>query len=101
MVTPSTSFILTVVSYTVAIYCLPHDQGKYKVFDSHSKDLLGMTHPYGTCTLIEVDSLNDLVEYFNSFHASTTGIMYELKGVSVCQMEIDNEHCNQNHAQKN
>ena len=54
------AFILTVDIYTVAVYCLPN--GGYKVFDSRSRDLLGMAHPYGTCTLIEVDSLMNLVQ---------------------------------------
>ena len=44
------AFILTVDIYTAAIYCLPN--GGYKVFDSHSRDLFGMAHPYGTCTLV-------------------------------------------------
>ena len=53
------AFILTVDIYTVAIHCLPN--GGYKIFDSHSRDLLGLAHPYGTCTLIGVDSLMNLV----------------------------------------
>ena len=55
------AFILTVDIYTVAIYWLP--SGRYKVFDSHCRDLLSMGHPFGICTLIEIDSLMDLVQH--------------------------------------
>ena len=81
------AFIITVGIYTSAIYCIPN--GRYKVFDSHGKDLLGMAHPLGTCTLIEIDSLNNLVQYFCAFFAETINTTYELKGVSVCEMQID------------
>lgn len=49
------AIILKVDIYVVAIYCLPYSGG-YKVFDSHRRDLPGMRHLYGTCTLIEIDS---------------------------------------------
>lgn len=49
------AIILTVDIYVVAIYCLPCSGG-HKVFDSHRRDLPGMRHLYGTCTLIEIDS---------------------------------------------
>ena len=60
------AFILTVDIYMVAIYCLPN--GRYKVSDSHSRDLLGMAHPYGTCTLIEIDSVMNLVQHFQNLY---------------------------------
>ena len=41
-------FILTVDSYAVAVFIVHN--GVYKVFDSHSKDLLGQTDPLGSCT---------------------------------------------------
>ena len=62
------AFILTVDIYTVAIYCLP--SGRYKVFYSHSRDLSGMGHPFGTCTLIEIDSLRNLVQHFQNISDS-------------------------------
>ena len=61
------SCILTIGSYAVAIYSLAN--GRYKIFDSHSKDLSGLTHPLGTCTLIETDSLDNVVQYLHTFHA--------------------------------
>lgn len=58
------AIILTVDIYVVAIYCLPYSGG-HKVFDSHRRDLPGMRHLYGTCTLIEIDSWINLVQYFH------------------------------------
>ena len=78
------AFILTVDIYTVAIYYLP--SGKYKVFDSHSRDLLGMGHPFGTCTLIEIDSLMSLVQHFQNIYAQTSDT-YEIKGVKIIEMQ--------------
>ena len=60
------AFILTVDIYTVAIYCLPNEG--YKVFDPHSRDLFGMAHPYGAHTLIEIDMLMNLLQYFQNIY---------------------------------
>ena len=80
------AFILTVDIYTVAIYCLPN--GGYKVFDSHSRDLFGMAHPYGTCTLVEIDSLMNLVQYFQNIYVESN--TYEIKGVNIIEMQSNN-----------
>ena len=55
------------------------------VFDSDSRDLLGMGHPFGTCTLIEIDSLMNLVQYFQHIYAQTSDT-YEVKGVNIIEM---------------
>ena len=78
------AFILTVDISTVAIYCLPN--GGYKVFDSHSRDLFGMAHPYGACTLIEIDSLMNLVQYFQNIYVERSNT-YEIKGVNIIEMQ--------------
>ena len=67
------SFVLTIVSYTVAVYSLSN--GRYKIFDSDSKDPSGLTHPLGICTSIEIDSLDNLVQYLHTFHAETILLM--------------------------
>ena len=85
------AFILTVDIFTVAIYCLP-DTG-YKVFDSHNRDLLGMADPYGTCTLIEIDSLMNLVQYFQNLYTQTSNI-YEIKGVNIIEMQSNSQNEN-------
>ena len=50
------SFISRKWSYAVAICSLAN--GRCKIFDSDSKDLSGLKHPLGTCTLTEIDSLD-------------------------------------------
>ena len=52
-----------------------------KVFDSHARDSFGMPHPYGTCVLLEFDSVRNLIEYFKFLYRP--GAMYELKGVKI------------------
>ena len=37
------SFLLTILSTTVGFYC--NGEGKFKIFDSHGRDLHGMPHP--------------------------------------------------------
>ena len=46
--------------------------GRYKVFDSHRRDLLGLGHPPGTFTLTEIDSLMKLVQHFRNIYAQTS-----------------------------
>ena len=57
-----------------------------RVFDSHRRDLLGMGLPLGTCTLIEIDSLVNLVQHFRNVHAQTSDT-YEIKGVNIMKMQ--------------
>ena len=47
------SFILTVGCIAVGIsYCA--DNGHYKVFDSHARDIYGKSHPQETCALLDI-----------------------------------------------
>ena len=55
------SFILTITIYTVGIF--KTKDGKFKVFDSHSRDSEGISDPFGTCLIIQVASLDKLVQY--------------------------------------
>ena len=59
------SFLLTILSTTVGFYC--NGEGKFKIFDSHGRDLYGMPHPQGTCVVLEVNTLNELINYFKVF----------------------------------
>ena len=45
---------------------------RYKVFDSHNRDFLGLGHAFGTCTLIEIHSLMNLVQDFQTIYAQTS-----------------------------
>ena len=53
------SFILTIGCITVSVYVTTN--GTFKIFDSHAKDSFGMVHPQGTCVLLEVQTLNKLI----------------------------------------
>ena len=66
------------------LYCMPN--GRYKVFDSHRRDLLGMGHPLGTFTLIEIDSFMNLMQHFRIMYAQTSNT-YEIEGVNIIQMQ--------------
>ena len=59
------SFLLTILSTTVGFYC--NGEGKFKIFDYHGRDLYGMPHPQGTCVVLEVNTLNELINYFKVF----------------------------------
>ena len=54
-----TNFVLTVGCTAVAIYC--NGNVEFKIFDSHARDSYGRSHTQGTCVLLEVLSLSDLV----------------------------------------
>ena len=59
-------------------------------FYSHARDEYGRSHPQGTCVLLEVPSIKDLVQYFQAIHS--LGDNYELRGLHIvcilCTYEI-------------
>ena len=63
------SFIMTMGCISVSIYHT--DNGIYKIFDSHARDGYGRSHPLGTCVLLEVPSIQILVQYFQAIHSLT------------------------------
>ena len=75
------SFILTITICTVGV--LVKSNGTFKVFDSHSRDSEGMFNPFGNCVLIEIASLDKLVEYFENLYIGSKDAVYELKGVQT------------------
>ena len=78
-------FILTIGCSTVAVFCL--SGGRFKVFDSHSRDSFGMEHPEGKCVLIELRSVGNLLEYFQTLYVHLPAITFEIKGVNICLTE--------------
>ena len=73
------SFILRITTCTVPI--LVKSNGTFKVFDSHSRDSEGMFDPCGTCVLVEIASVEKLVEYFENLYVGIIDAVYELRGV--------------------
>ena len=70
------AYILAVELYTVAIYCLPNV--RFKMFDSHGRDLLGMGAICNMYFNIEINSLMNLVQHFQNICAQTS-VTYEIK----------------------
>ena len=52
------SFILTVEIIGVGIYSI--NDGGYKVFDSHARDMYGNSHSQGTSVSLEIPSMHKL-----------------------------------------
>ena len=57
-----------------------------------------MAHPYGTCTLIEIDSLMNLVQYFQNLYTHTCNT-YEIRGVNIIAMQSDSKNNNGVHVE--
>ena len=79
------SFILTLGIIGVAIYSI--EGGGYKVFDSHARDMYGNSHSEGTCVLLEIKSMHELVQHFQSLYGNEH--IYELKGVLIANFKDD------------
>ena len=79
------SFLLAIGCTTVGIYCI--DVGGYKIFDSQSRDVHGMAHPQGTCVLLEVPTLRELKNYYQTLHTNS-GSLFELR-----EIKIDTDQC--------
>ena len=76
-------FILTVGIIGVGIYSI--EDGKFKVFDSHARDVYGNSDPEGKCVLLEIPSIDNLVQYFQSLYRNQE--IYELKGIHIYNFE--------------
>ena len=49
-------------------------EGRFKVFDSHAKDLFGTPHPQVTCVLLELETLNELINHFQALYAISNAL---------------------------
>ena len=83
------AFILTIDSNAVCIFSTT--DRKYKVFDSHSRDIYGRSHPQGTCVLLEAPNINNVILYFQSLYRENS--QYELRGISIEEVQAN---CDQN-----
>ena len=73
--------LLTIECNTVAIF--KNSEGNFNIFDSHSRDSYGIPHPFGKCVLISIQSLNNLVIYFQNTVPLGDVTPFEIKGVTV------------------
>ena len=89
---------------TVAVFKI--SEQSFKIFDSHAKDFYGMPHPFGKCTLLRIEGLENLVSYLQMSCLETGVVPFEIKGVSIsdCQLEQKNAQLtsnNENNLKKN
>ena len=78
-----TAFILTIDSNAVCIYL--NNEGKFKIFDSHSRDKYGKSHPLGTCVLLEAETINNVILHFQSLYSENS--QFELKAIVIEELE--------------
>ena len=79
------SFILTVEIIGVGIYSI--NDGGYKVFDSHARDMYGNSHSQGTSVSLEIPSMHKLLQYFQSLYRNEA--IYQLKSVHIANFEVE------------
>ena len=73
------AFILTIDSNAVCIFSTT--DGKYNIFDSHSRDIYGRSHPQGTCVLLEAPNIDNVILYFQSLYSENS--QFELRGINI------------------
>ena len=78
------AFVLTINSNAVCIFRTNDD--KYKIFDSHARDIYGRSHPQGTCVLLEAATINHVVLHFQSLYSDNS--QFELKGVNIDEVPV-------------
>ena len=53
------------------------------------RDSFGLPHPQGSSVLLDVDNLNALINYFQTFYVNSTS-SFELKGMCIIEMYEQN-----------
>ncbi len=79
------AFILTIDSNAVCIFSTTN--GKFKIFDSHSRDIYGRGHPQGTCVLLEAPNINNVILYFQSLYSENS--QFELRGINIEEVQAN------------
>ena len=79
--------LLTIGINTVAV--IKNSDQSFKVFDSHSRDLHGMPHSFGKCSLLTIEEIENLVSYLQISCLQIGVVPFEIKGVFVRDNEVD------------
>ena len=72
---------------TVAV--IKNSEQSFKIFDAHSRDLHGMPHSFGKCTLLTIEGIENLVSYLKISCLQIGVVPFEIKGVFVRDNELD------------
>ena len=72
---------------TVAV--IKDSEQSFKIFDAHSRDLHGMPHSFGKCTLLTIEGIENLVSYLQISCLQIGVVPLEIKGVFVRDNEPD------------
>ena len=89
---------MTIAINAVAVF--RNSQHSFKNFDSHSRGLHGMPHSFGTCTLLRVEGLENLISYFQLSSLQTCTAPFKIKGVLISDTQPDVEHVHESYQQK-
>ena len=79
--------LLTIGINTVAV--IKNSEQSFKIFDAHSRDLHGMPHSFGKCTLLTIEGIENLVSYLKISCLQIGVVPFEIKGVFVRDNELD------------
>ena len=87
--------LLTIAINAVAVS--RNSQHSFKIFYSHSRDLHGMPHSFGTCTLLSVEGLENFISYLQLSCLQTCTIPFEIKGVLISDTQPDVERVHESY----
>ena len=79
--------LLTIGINTVVV--IKNSEQSFKIFDAHFRDLHGMPHSLGKCTLLTIEGIENLVSYLNISRLQIGFVPFEIKGVFVRDNELD------------
>ncbi|XP_015750599.1 PREDICTED: uncharacterized protein LOC107330504 [Acropora digitifera] len=78
---------------TVAVF--KDSEQSFKIFVAHSRDLHGMPHSFGKCTLLTIEGIENLVSYLQISCLQIGVVPFEIKGVFVRNNEPDLHNVNE------
>ena len=86
--------LLTIGINTVAVF--NDSEQSFKIFVAHSRDLHGMPHSFGKCTLLTIEGrIENLVSYLQISCLQIGVVPFEIKGVFVRNNEPDLHNVNE------
>ena len=79
------SFLLTIPSTRVGFFTVVIVSLRYLIL---KVEIHGMPHPRGTCVLLEVNTLNERINYFQGLYQNPD-VLFELRGVNINEKQCD------------